>query len=80
MRSRLWDLARNRRVLQCYQTRDVVRGQGHDQEKMLGSVKTVRTDPGRTRGARYNQGRWVFLSFYLLFQCISHNTVLIFGV
>ncbi|KAJ0555732.1 hypothetical protein HanIR_Chr07g0305441 [Helianthus annuus] len=29
MRSRLWDLARNRRVLQCYQTRDVVRGQGH---------------------------------------------------
>ncbi|MFS7931138.1 hypothetical protein Hanom_Chr04g00352521 [Helianthus anomalus] len=51
-----------------------------DKERTLGSVKTVRTDPGRTRGARYNQGGGAFLSFYLLFECISHNTVVNFGV
>ncbi|MFS7920733.1 hypothetical protein Hanom_Chr03g00228241 [Helianthus anomalus] len=36
-------------------------------------MKTVRTDPGQTRGARYNQGGGDFLSFYSLFQCISRT-------
>ncbi|MFS7971878.1 hypothetical protein Hanom_Chr09g00838021 [Helianthus anomalus] len=48
-------------------------GEKRDQEKTPKSVKTVRTGPGRTRDARYNQGGGAFLSFYLLFfnACVT---------